>query len=90
MGYSFGEELPAQIMKLRWQNKARWIRRIGLAAAALLACAGQLVPPTGGRAGLWSLAALGAALALRGAGVSTKKLYAGAVAVGLAVAMASP
>jgi len=35
MGYELGETLPIALQEWHWQNKARWIRRAGLACAVL-------------------------------------------------------
>jgi len=90
MGYYFGEQLPAELKKLRWQSKTRWTRRVGLCAASALALACLIVPPFGGTPGLKGAAALAAALGLRSLGVSTMRLYAGAAALGLLLALVRP
>ncbi|MFH1725174.1 MAG: PTS system mannose/fructose/sorbose family transporter subunit IID [Elusimicrobiota bacterium] len=87
MGYALQQRLPIVLKRLRWQQKARWVRRVGLASAALAAAGALVVPPWGGTASLWSVGILAAALGLRACGIPTLKTYAAAAALGAGAAL---
>ncbi|HBL17680.1 MAG: hypothetical protein A2X36_07700 [Elusimicrobia bacterium GWA2_69_24] len=89
MGYSLQENLPAGFKGLRLQDRTRWIRAAGAAAAVLLVAALILVPPFGGTLGWSGFVVFGTAFGLRAARqVSMLRLYAGLAALGLAAELA--
>ncbi|MFC1678845.1 PTS system mannose/fructose/sorbose family transporter subunit IID [Elusimicrobiota bacterium] len=87
LGYSDPEALPAELRKLRWQEKARWVRGLGLASAVLLTGGALLVPPWGGALSWWNPLLLAAAIGLRAFRVSTLHLYGAAVILGAGTAL---
>lgn len=87
-GYERPEDLPAELKRLQWRERARWVRWIGFASAALLAGGALLVPPWGGAWSWWNPVLLAAAIALRAAQVSTLRLYAAVAVLGAGAALA--
>jgi len=87
LGFEGKENLAAELKRLRWQEKARWVRRAGLVCAAALAAAALLVPPWGGGASPWNIVLLGAAAGLRVLGVPAGMIYAGAAVLGSGAAL---
>lgn len=79
LGYGSQEKLPAELKKLRWQSKTRWVRGVGLAAAVVLALSALLVPPIEGTVSWWNVVLLAAALGARALGLSTPRIYGCAV-----------
>ncbi|MBI5242055.1 MAG: PTS system mannose/fructose/sorbose family transporter subunit IID [Elusimicrobia bacterium] len=87
LGYLWQESLSAELGRYRWQRAAVWIRIAGLSAAVLTALAALLVPPWGAFS-RWSVAVLGACVALKAAGVSAGRIYLGLIALGTVLAAA--
>jgi len=90
VGYATQERLPDEIQRLRWHERVRWVRRLGLAAALVLTVAALVVPPQGGSPGWWGPVLLAAAAGARAAGLSAVRSYGVALALGCVVALAGP
>ncbi|MFH2201959.1 MAG: PTS system mannose/fructose/sorbose family transporter subunit IID [Elusimicrobiota bacterium] len=88
LGYGEPEGIVAKLEGLRWQRKARWLRRAGLLAVALILAASWLVPPWGGAVSWVGAGVFGAALWLRTMGATGVTIYAGAVVLGCLAALA--